>query len=93
MKMPKMINAFTARTHLGQVIKRVSEAGETFVLTKNRKPKVVILGVEEHEDLLEVAAEQQSKELQQVLQESARQYKRGEVSSLGALQAIYAGTR
>lgn len=92
-KMPKTINAFTARTHLGQLIKRVSEAGETFVLTKKGKPKMVILSIEEYEDLLEVAAEQQDKGFQQVLRESARQYKRGEVSSLEALRAIYAGTR
>lgn len=92
-KMPKTVNAFTARTHLGQLIKRVSEAGETFVLTKKGRPKVVILSIEEYEDLLEVAAEQRDKALQRALQESARQYKRGEVSSLDALRAIYAGTR
>lgn len=92
-KMPKTINAFTARTHLGQLIKRVSEAGETFVLTKKGRPKVVILSIEEYEDLLEVAAEQQDRALQAALRESARQYKRGGVSSLEALRAIYAGTR
>jgi len=92
-KAPKTINAFTARTHLGQLIKRVSEAGETFVLTKKGRPKVVILSVEAYGDLLEVAAEQQDKALQAALRESAQQYKRGEVGSLKALRAIYAGTR
>lgn len=88
---PKTINAFTARTHLGRIITLASE-GERFILTKKGKPKVVILGVEDFQDLLEVAAEQQDKELQRALRESARQYKRGEVSSLAALRAIYTGT-
>ena len=92
-KMPKIVNAFTARTHLGQLIKRVSESGETYVLTKKGTPKVVILGIEEYEDLLEIAEEQRDKALQKALRESARQYKRGEVTSLAALRAIYAGRR
>ncbi len=89
---PKTINAFAARTHLGRVIKLATE-GQRFILTKKGKPKVVILGVEDFEDLLEVAAEQADKEFQKTLRESYRQYKRGKVSSLEALRAIYAGTR
>jgi len=91
-KKPKTINAFTARTHLGRIIKLASE-GDRFILTKNGRPKVVILGVQDFEDLLEIAAEQEDRELQKALRESARQYKRGEVSSLDALRLIYAGTR
>jgi len=41
----------------------------------------------------EVAAEQRDKAFQKALRESARQYKRGKVSSLKALQAIYTATR
>ncbi len=89
---PKIVNAFTARTHLGRIIKLASE-GDRFILTKKGKPKVVILGVEDFEDLSEIAAGQRDKELQKALKESARQYKRGEVSSLDALRAIYARTR
>lgn len=51
-KVPKLINAFTARTHLGRLIRQVSEKGETYVLTKKGKPKVVLMGVEEYQDLL-----------------------------------------
>ncbi len=89
---PKTINAFAARTHLGRVIKLATE-GQRFILTKKGEPKVVILGVEDFEDLLEIAAEQADKEFQKTLRESYRQYKRGKVSSLEALRAIYAGTR
>lgn len=87
----KAINAFTARTHLGRLIKQVSEKGETYVLTKKGKPKVVIVGVEEYEDLVEILAEERNKELQRALRESAAQIKRGEVSSMAALRAIYEG--
>jgi len=89
---PKVINAFTARTRLGRIITLASE-GQRFVLTKKGKPKVVVLSVEDFQDLLEVAGEQQDKELQRAIRESARQYKRGEISSLAALRAIYTGTR
>ncbi|MDI6771663.1 MAG: type II toxin-antitoxin system Phd/YefM family antitoxin [bacterium] len=88
----KMVNAFSARTHLGRIIKLASE-GERFILTKRGKPEVAIIGVEDLEDLLEIAAEQEDKELQAALRESARQYRRGEVSSLNALRTIYAGRR
>ncbi len=89
--MPKTIDAFTTRTHLGQVIKRVAE-GERFIVTKKGKPQMVLMSIDDFEDLLEIAAERQDKELQRALKESARQYKRGEVSSLEALQTIYAGS-
>lgn len=86
---PKTVNAFTARTHLGRLIKRVSEDGETFVLTKKGKPKVVIVGVDQYQDLLEILAEGQDKDFRKALRESAAQIKRGDVSSLEALRAIY----
>ncbi len=89
--MPKTINAFTARTHLGRLIKLASEDGETFVLTKKGTPKVVLLGVEQYTDLLEILAEEQDEEFRKALDESAAQIKRGEVSSLEALRAIYKG--
>lgn len=86
---PKIVNAFTARTHLGRLIRQVSEKGETYILTKKGKPKVVIVGVKEFEDLLEILAEERDREFQKALKESAAQIKRGEVSSLAALRAIY----
>lgn len=88
-KAPQQINAFTARTHLGQLIKQVSENGATYVVTKKGKPKVVIVGVKEYEDLLEILAEQHDRVFQKALRESAAQIKRGEVSSIAALRAIY----
>lgn len=88
-KTPKTINAFTARTHLGRLIRQISEKGETYILTKKGRPKVVLVSVEEYEDLLEILAEERDREFQKALRESAAQIKRGEVSSLAALRAIY----
>jgi len=88
---PKTINAFTARTHLGRLIKLASEEGETFVVTKKGTPKAVLLGVKEYEDLLEIIAEERDADFRRALEESASQIKRGKVSSLEALRAIYKG--
>jgi len=89
---PKTIEASAARIHLGRIIALASE-GQRFVLTRKGTPRVVILGVQDFQDLLEAAAEQQDKRLQRALSESARQYKRGEISSLAALRAIHSGMR
>ena len=88
-KAPRFINAFTARTHLGRLITQVSEKGETYVLTKKGKPKIVLVGVDEYEDLLEILAEERDRNFRKALKESAAQVKRGEVSSVAALRAIY----
>jgi prevent-host-death family protein len=90
-KTPKLINAFTARTHLGRLITQVSEKRETYVLTKKGKPKVVLLGIDEYEELVDIVAEQRDRAFQRALKESAAQIKRGEVSSVAALRAIYRG--
>ncbi|MBI4279514.1 MAG: type II toxin-antitoxin system Phd/YefM family antitoxin [Armatimonadetes bacterium] len=88
-RIPKAINAFTARTHLGRIMRLASEHGETFILTKKGKPKVVVMGVKEYQDLVEVLAEEHDRDLRTAIKEAAAQIKRGEVSSLGALRAIY----
>ncbi len=54
---------------------------------------MVILGSRTSRTFWQIAAEQADKEFQKTLRESYRQYKRGKVSSLEALRAIYAGTR
>lgn len=90
-KPPKFINAFTARTHLGRLIKQVSEKRETYVLTKKGKPKIVLVGIDEYEDLIEITTEQGDRSFQKALRESAAQIKRGEVSSVAALRTIYRG--
>ena len=88
-KAATVVNAFTARTHLGRLIRLASEDGQSFVLTKKGRPTVAIVPLAEYEDLLEFRAEQRDPALKKALSLSAAQIKRGEVSSLAALRAIY----
>ena len=90
-KSPTIVNAFTARTHLGRLIRLASEEGQSFVLTKKGRPKVALVPLGEYEDLLELRAEQRDPALKRALQKSAAQIRRGEVSSVAALRAIYKG--
>jgi prevent-host-death family protein len=45
--MTKNVPAFIARTQFGQILERVSQKGERFVVTKKGEAKAVILGVED----------------------------------------------
>ena len=43
----KSLSAFIARTQFGQILERVSQKGDRFVVTKKGEAKAVILGVED----------------------------------------------
>lgn len=43
----KSLPAFIARTQFGQILERVSQNRERFLITKKGEPKAVILGVED----------------------------------------------
>lgn len=43
----KSLPAFIARTQFGQILERVSQRGDRFVVTKKGEAKAVILGVED----------------------------------------------
>jgi len=45
--MTKTLPAFIARTQFGQILERVSQQGDRFVVTKKGEAKAVILGVED----------------------------------------------
>jgi prevent-host-death family protein len=45
--MTKQVPALIARTQFGQILERVSQKGERFVVTKKGEAKAVILGVED----------------------------------------------
>ncbi len=68
--MTKNVPAFIARTQFGQILERVSQNNERFVVTKKGEAKAVILGVE---DFLQAIA--QTPESLVVLQREAQ--KRG----------------
>jgi prevent-host-death family protein len=45
--MMRNVSALLARTHFGQIIERVSQNKERFLVTKNGQAKAVILGIED----------------------------------------------
>lgn len=46
--MTNVISALTARTQLGQIIKRASERDERFVVGRRGEPKVIIMGLRDY---------------------------------------------
>jgi prevent-host-death family protein len=52
--MTKNVPAFIARTQFGQILERVSQNNERFVVTKKGEAKAIILGVE---DFLQATAQ------------------------------------
>jgi len=46
--MTKLIDALSARTHFGKLIKEAEEKNMRFLISKRGKPMVVILGVEDY---------------------------------------------
>src|SRR5213593_1874864 len=46
--MPNVISALTARTQLGQILKRASENNERFVIGRRGEPKAVIMGLRDY---------------------------------------------
>lgn len=52
-KIPTVVTALTARTQLGQILKRVKSRRERFVIGRRGEPQAVILGID---DFLETFA-------------------------------------
>ena len=48
--MTNVISALTARTQLGQILKRVSQKNERFVVDRRGQPQAVIMGIKDHID-------------------------------------------
>lgn len=72
--MSHVIPALTARTQLGQIIKRASQRDERFVVGRRGEPKIVIMGIRDYlktiapapKWLREVRAEAKQKGLDQL---------------------------
>lgn len=45
--MPKVVSALTARTQLGQIMRRASKDQDRFVVDKRGEPLVVIMGIKD----------------------------------------------
>lgn len=47
-RIPRIVPALTARTQLGQILRRVREDKDKFVVEKRGEPQAVIISVEEY---------------------------------------------
>jgi len=47
-RMQNVVSALTARTQLGQILKRASEKDERFVVDRRGKPSVIIMSVRDY---------------------------------------------
>ena len=48
--LPKVVSALTARTQLGQILRRVKSSKERFLIVKNGEPQAVVMGIDDYID-------------------------------------------
>jgi prevent-host-death family protein len=48
--LPKVVSALTARTQLGQILRRVKSGRERFLIGKNGEPQAVVMSIEDYID-------------------------------------------
>ena len=46
--MPKVVSALTARTQLGQILKRVSQKNERFIVDRRGEPEAIIMSLRDY---------------------------------------------
>ena len=88
-KTTKSVPAFEAKTHFGQLLDEVDRKGIRFLVKRRGKPVAVIVGVEEFEDILEIAGEKADKTFQASLLLAKKEYELGETISLADLHKIH----
>jgi len=91
LKLPKSVDATTAKNNLGELLDKAHFGEAPFLVTKRREPWAVILGIDAYEDLLDqldTMAEQISPELQKSLEQSMEEYRRGDVGTLEDIRRI-----
>jgi prevent-host-death family protein len=50
--MPTVISALTARTQLGQVLRRVKSSKERFLIGRNGEPQAIVMGIDDYFDVV-----------------------------------------
>ena len=53
--MPTVVSALTARTQLGQILKRVKSSKERFLIGKNGQPQAMVMGIDDYIDTVSPA--------------------------------------
>ncbi len=56
--MTNVVSALTARTQLGQIIKRATQRNERFLVGRRGQPSIVIMSVKDYIDTIAPAAEE-----------------------------------
>ncbi len=91
MKLPKSVDATTAKNNLGELLDKAHYGEAPFLVTKRNDPWAVILGINAYEDLLdqlETMAEQLDPEFQKSLRQSMEEYRRGDVGTVEDIRRI-----
>ena len=87
--MPKEITAITLRHSLGEVLDRVANQRERFLIKRAGIPAAIILSVadyEDLEDLMDTWYEQQDRTFQQSLAHARQEMDQGKVATLEELR-------
>jgi prevent-host-death family protein len=85
--MTKVISAFHARQHFGQLLEQARYRGYRFVVERAGKPMAVLVGVEEWENILETLAELNDPEYLDSIREARREIALGQAVTLDELKA------
>ena len=90
-KMPKKIKAAEARIKFGEVIDTARYAHNQYLVTKAGKPMVVILGIEDYKDMIDMIdtmAEQLDPKFQEELKTSRKEYEEKKVGTIEDIHKI-----
>ena len=55
--LPKVVSALTARTQLGQILKRVKTKNERFIIGRRGQPQAVVMSIEDYVDTVAPASD------------------------------------
>ena len=55
--MPTVVSALTARTQLGQILKRVKSSKERFLIGRNGQPQALVMGIDDYVDTVAPASD------------------------------------
>lgn len=77
--MTRNIPALLARTHFGQIIDRVSQNNERFVVTKNGEARAIILGIEDFLQTIKAPSQPIAELQEQAMRGSAARLSLGEI--------------
>ena len=91
LKLPKSVDATTAKNNLGELLDKAHFGAVPFLVTKRREPWAIILGIDVYEDLLDqlnTMAEQIDPGFQKSLQQSMEEYRRGDVGTMEDIRRI-----